>query len=1092
MKYSRRAPLSRVPARALASAALPAPGGAATIAAMPRLRIRLLGGFGITTDGGEPLAFPGKRQRTLVAYLLLHPEAPSDRRHLAFLLWPDSTERQALTNLRQLVHEVRAILPEPDRFIEAGRQLVRWRADAPSAADVDELRSALRRASGAGDPVLDEAAALADAVARYTGDLLPESYEEWLEAIRRRLRDDVAAALRRLVDVLEARREYAAAVPHAARLVALAPLDEDATLALMRLHAAAGSRAGALDAYERCAERLRDELGVEPGAALRELHDRLRRGGSAADATPPPVDAPPFAFVGRTREWRRLVRAWTAASAAPAQEGPRLVLISGVAGIGKTRLAEELVRWADAQGTTTATSRCYGTVGHLPYATVADWLRTPPLRRAVATLPDPWRAELSSVLPERGEAARVAEQRPLPEARRRLFEAVARAIVQAPKPLILFVDDIQWADRDSLEWIAWLLRAGQPARPGQPAQPLLPPRVMLVATLRAGEIALEPRLDAVLAALPAEGRAEEIAREPLDAAETAALGAAAAGAELDERAVRELHDETEGHPLYIVERVRARQAETAAPVAAGDAPRSSLPQRVRAVIEYRLSQLSPDAREAVGVASAIGREFGMDVLADAGGMRDAEAAAALDELAERRIVRERGDGAYDFTHDRIREVAYATLSSARRRVLHRHIARAQIADGQPALTRSDAPGSGGSAASSIARHLEQGGLVEGAIPYYRSAAEHAMGIYASAEAVGHLEKSLALLEQLPATRARLLQEIDLRTALCIALVHRQHYGARVLAEYARIRALCDRAGSEPSAPALRALALTCIMRGEMAQAADIGQRLRAAAPPAAGEYPALLVEAEYLLGVSSFWLGRPVEATRHLIASLRAYRPEHAHEHINGYGQDAGAVCGVRLAQTLWMIGKPAPARRALERAVAWAEALGHPHTLAYVRQFAAWTLIDLGDEAAARREIDGAIALADANDLAGWWLLNEAIHGYLLAREGHVERGLETMRRAAREMERWSWRLAAPYHRWLLGRVCLEAGLLDEGLDSARAGMSAARETGQAFWDAELLRLEAELLVARGAPRDAVEAQHRTAREIASRQGAVALVRRG
>jgi predicted ATPase len=253
----------------------------------------------------------------------------------------------------------------------------------------------------------------------------------------------------------------------------------------------------------------------------------------------------------------------------------------------------------------------------------------------------------------------------------------------------------------------------------------------------------------------------------------------------------------------------------------------------------------------------------------------------------------------------------------------------------------------------------------------------------------------------------------------------------------------------------------------------------------------LLVEAEYVLGVTAFWLGDPVAATRHLLTALRTYRPEHGPEHVNTYGQDAGAVCAVRLAQTLWTIGRPAFAARALRQAVAHAESVAHPHTLAYVRQFAAWTYIDLGDAAAARREADGALALAEAHGLSGWALRNEALHGYLLAREGHVDRGIGTMQKAARECARWSWRLAVPYDRALLAEVCLAAGRLEEGLQAIEEGSADARETGQSFWDAELLRLRAELLAAAGAPAAGVERLLREAREVAARQRAAALVLR-
>src|SRR5688500_17708133 len=166
------------------------------------LHIHLLGGFGVATEQAQMLSLSGKRQRTLIAYLLLHRDIPSDRKHLAFLLWPESSEQQALTNLRQLIHELRAVLEDPERFLDAGRQLVRWRTDAPCAVDVDEFRAALALTVDANGNGGETIAALSKAVALCDGDLLPECYDDWIEPFRRRLRDDLASALRRLVRLL--------------------------------------------------------------------------------------------------------------------------------------------------------------------------------------------------------------------------------------------------------------------------------------------------------------------------------------------------------------------------------------------------------------------------------------------------------------------------------------------------------------------------------------------------------------------------------------------------------------------------------------------------------------------------------------------------------------------------------------------------------------------------------------------------------------------------------------------------------------------------------------------------------------------------
>ena len=359
-----------------------------------------------------------------------------------------------------------------------------------------------------------------------------------------------------------------------------------------------------------------------PVEAVPRLQDVTRPVAAKGRSSRPPLHPASWrrrslALVGRTAEWECLTRAWLAGQRGP----PRCLLVSGVAGIGKTRLVEEFVRWADRQSAAIAMSRCYGTVGRLPYAPLADWLRSPALRHSLSALPQVWRAELAGLLPEvEIQSSETASRRDIPqaEARHRFFEAMVRAIAGAPHPLLLFIDDIQWADRDTLEWIRYFLRGEEPLS------------VLVVATLRLGEVPLEDRLEAVLLDLRRDGRLEEIPLEPLDVADTAALGAAVAGATLDPAAAQALHRETEGHPLYIVEMMRSKAARlddavpsmevSARRASTGSGARQSLPQRVLATIEARLAQLSSPSRMVVGVAAVIGREFRMDLLPEGSGI----------------------------------------------------------------------------------------------------------------------------------------------------------------------------------------------------------------------------------------------------------------------------------------------------------------------------------------------------------------------------------------------------------------------------------------------------------------------------------------
>src|SRR5215207_7134645 len=180
----------------------------------PTLRVRLLGGLALRLGDGALPPVGSARARSLLAYLLLHGDAPQPRDRLAFLLWPDSTEPQARTNLRHVLHDLRQALPRAERFLDVRPRTLQWRADAPCTVDVAEYERALARADGDGG-----LAALREAVDGYAGDLLEGAYDEWLLPERERLRQRQIAALERLAALLEARGEHAAALAGAEQLL---------------------------------------------------------------------------------------------------------------------------------------------------------------------------------------------------------------------------------------------------------------------------------------------------------------------------------------------------------------------------------------------------------------------------------------------------------------------------------------------------------------------------------------------------------------------------------------------------------------------------------------------------------------------------------------------------------------------------------------------------------------------------------------------------------------------------------------------------------------------------------------------------------
>jgi DNA-binding SARP family transcriptional activator len=248
------------------------------------------------------------RAESLLAYLLLHRDAPQPRQRLSFLLWPDSTEAQARTNLRHVLHRLRRALPDADRFLDVTPRTLQWRPDGPFRLDLAAFEDALDRAAAHGGDAA--VGALREAADAYAGDLVEGSYDEWLLEERDRLRERYAAALERLCGLLESTGRHAEAIGYAERLVAHDPLREDAYRLLMRLHDARGDRARALRAYHACAAALQRDLRIEPSAETRAAYERLVPGVPTPTGEPESDRLGDPVLVGRAPERRALTELW--------------------------------------------------------------------------------------------------------------------------------------------------------------------------------------------------------------------------------------------------------------------------------------------------------------------------------------------------------------------------------------------------------------------------------------------------------------------------------------------------------------------------------------------------------------------------------------------------------------------------------------------------------------------------------------------------------------------------------------------------------------------------------------------------------------
>jgi DNA-binding SARP family transcriptional activator/predicted ATPase len=1009
------------------------------------LHIQLLGRFRLRYGDDEFMGIATPRLHALLAYLLLHREAAQPRQHIAYLFWPDSPESQARTNLRHLLHQVHRALPDADQFLEVTGQTLRWRLDALFELDVAAFEHAVQEGLTT-QTIMARQQAYERAVSLYGGDLLPGHYDDWILRERERLQQLFAAGLEHLIDTLEARREYRAAIDYTRRLLRVDPLQEVAYRRLMRLYALSGDRGAALRIYQVCCETLQRELGAEPDAETRHLYERLKEAKPRPAAQPD--RRPASTLIGRDAEWQSLMRNWAKASRGQAA----MVLIIGEAGIGKTRLAEELAHWADRQGMSVASAHCYTAEGRLTYAPALEWLRAAPCKEALQTLPDAWRSELAFLLPELqvGRPSSASQQvRAEPLQRQRLFEAMARTMLGASQPLLLLIDDLHWCDRDTLEWLHYLLRFDPRAR------------LLVVGTLRREEALGDHPVAVLLSQLGYADLLAEIPLRRLAAPETAALAAAMIGHGLRDEQAADLYAETEGNPLFVVETVRAgtltrgtlNAPQTASPRAGSKAP---LPPRIQALIATRLGGLSVKAREVAGVAAAIGRTFRLEVLAEASESNDAALVRALDDLLQHGIVRDQGSNIYDFSHDRIRDAAYEGLSTARRSLVHRRIAAALEtihADDLDAVS------------GQIAAHYDRAGLAAQAIPYYRRAAQVAHRLAAVEEAISHLNRALALLLAQPETPQRVQQELALQVALGAPLIAARGYTAPELERaFNRAQELCQQIGETPQLfQVLWGLGRFYLVRPQLDAAVKIGQRLLAQARRTRD--PDLLLEAHNSLGAVRFHRGELRLAREHLERGFALYNPERHRAHALLYGQDPGVVCLIRGAWALWCLGYPQQALERSQQGIALAERGGHLFSLAFALSYGAMVHLFRREPEPARATAEAGIAVSAEHGYPLFHGMSAYVQGWTMTQQGQLDEGMAQMRRGLTTFRATGAELGVPYFLAQLAALCARAGQIDEAEELDREALAILAQTGEGWFETFVLLLHGETLLYCGVP---------------------------
>ena len=730
----------------------------------------------------QMLLFSTRKELALLIYLAVEGGVHS-RKKLSEQFWPEGDARHGRAALRITLLHLRHMLGEGADVFPAPHLLIKHDTlglDLTAAIELDlhtlhEAWTSARASTHTTLTMPEEMhrtllARLQRAISLPRGEFLEgfslrdaPAFDDWVRFQREYWYLHTSEVFDRLSQMQFEAGELEAAIETVNRWLVLAPLHEDAYRRLMRLHFAAGDRAAALHAYDTCRARLSTGMQTEPTPETVALASRMRAVAPPRrkEALTPALALSPATFLdgpllGRTTELSTLIKVYHSAQRGQTQ----VVLLEGELGIGKTRLATEFLAWAEMEGADVLQGQAFETGGHLPYRPVIEALR-PRIERENAPddlLSDTWLAELSRLLPE------LCERYPdLPDpvgdksvARTRLFEAVAHLgqALAARTMLVLFIDDVQWADAASLDVLHYLAR-----RFAESKTPAL-----LLLTLRIGERAMPPGLSEWRTGMERAVPLTHLLLGPLTAEDILRLLQVFGGkggkdgrrsADL-ERFGQWLFAETEGQPFYLMETLKVlleRGALTSRSNEDGGwtidftaamehemVVRGFFPPSVREVICARLDRLPPNAFALLVAGAVLGQGITFEHLCRVADLAEQDGLPALDEVLHSGLLLETERqgvpmtaGRYVFVHAKIRAVVYAEAGEARRSIFHRRALEALQAAAAPAAV--------------LAYHALAAGLAEPAFHWSLAAGDEAMRVVAVRSAISFYEQARHLLTE---------------------------------------------------------------------------------------------------------------------------------------------------------------------------------------------------------------------------------------------------------------------------------------------------------------------------------------------------------
>jgi len=864
------------------------------------MHIRLLGPLEIK-DGPRrlgPADFSGRKPKQLLEILLTERGRVVSKDRIADLLWHDELPQDASATIDTYVSVLRRHLEPATLRARDSRYIRRVRPgylfDASEVElDVDRFQALIaegQRAHNHGD--LEHAGcAFAAAIDLYRGTYLEdEPQAPWVLGPRERLKRAYIDLLVAAAEVSTARGDFNDGLRLCERAIEDDAICEEAFRWAMLCSYALGRQDEALRTFQRCSKALAQELGTSPMPETGTLHRHILQGVPVqqllADALPSirmlqtnRVDLP---FLGRQAEMAMLEDAWrgTGVMNHASTQGVLLVMVEGEAGIGKSRLVTEFLR---STALRYGQAKCTELERDLPFsglaaalASLLSSLSDSDTEQALAAGPT-----VVELVPELADkiSAPTAVTLPPEASRIRLLDSFA-AVLRAIAPLVLFLDDLQWADASTIQALGRILQRASDSP------------ILLLAALRPAEAANNLSVRHLTDTARSLGRLRAIRLEPLSRAALDPLLSWGVDPV-------ELWAATGGHPLFLSERLRARAGE-----------------RLDEAILSRCRAASSRAQRLLETASVFERAFRPGLLAETPRCDKAAIVDDIEELLSRRLLIEHAEE-LRFPHDLVRQTIYSSISTPRRETLHRQALQALEGEGAPM--------------AELASHALAGGVWTSAVRYATAAGNQALELYANAEAAAHFTRALTVLQAHPGL---------VEPAQFESLLIQQARALVVLSETAEaLHSLEQARASARSRGDMRAEAEASHWLGLAHWAAWTPSR----ALPHARRALALAqrLDDQHLIGRAHAFLANPHGSLGHLDEALR--HAAYALATFKQLGEEPPAMVLYRIGITRHQRSEEAAALKALKRGEDLALAQHEETILIFVRWVRSTVLANLG-----------------------------------------------------------------------------------------------------------------------------------------------------